>query len=392
MSTTAPTRDLTQPITAGIVAALTGFASSFVLVLAGFAAVGASPEQAASGLFALCLAQCALACLLSWRTGRPLSFVWSTPGAALLVAAQGRTGSYEAAVGAFLVCAALFVVTGAWPWLARLVRRVPPPVAGALLAGVLFPLCLAPVTALQVQPLAAVAVAGVWLVLRRVRPALAVPAAMVVALAATLLSLDGTPALDWAPRLVPVLPEADPFVIVSLGVPLYVVTMAGQNIPGFTILETLGYRDVPTGRVLVGAGVGSAGAALFGGHAVNLSALAAGIIAGPGASRDPSRRWIAAVAGGAGYLALGLLAAPIAGLVGSTDPVLVEAVAGLALLDSFVGGLVSALADAPQRVTAALTFAVVASGVAFGGVGSAFWGLVVGLVVFWWVRRPATSS
>jgi benzoate membrane transport protein len=383
-----------QPVGAGAIAAVTGFASSFVLVLAGFTAVGASPEQAASGLLALCLAQCFLAVVLSWRTRQPLSFVWSTPGAALLVAAQGRTGSIESAVGAFLLCALLVVVTGAWPALARLVRRVPTPVAGALLAGVLFPLCLAPVTAVRVDPLAAVLVVLVWLVLRRLRPPLAVPAAMVVALVATVLSLDGSPALEWVPRLAVVTPDLDPFVLVSLGIPLYVVTMAGQNIPGFTILESLGYDRVPTGRVLVGAGLGSAGAAVFGGHAVNLSALAAGIIAGPSAGPDPARRWIAAVSGGAGYLVLGLLAAPIAGLVGSTDPVLVEAVAGLALLDSFIGGLVSALADPAHRLTAALTFAVVASGVTFAGIGSAFWGLVAGLVVFWWTRpvTPVTPA
>ncbi|WP_203417592.1 benzoate/H(+) symporter BenE family transporter [Kineococcus radiotolerans] len=389
-----PRPPLTQPLAAGAVAAVTGFASSFVLVLAGLAAVGATPAQAASGLLALCLVQCALAVVLSRWTRLPLSFVWSTPGAALLVAAEGRAGSLGAAVGAFLLSALLVVVTGAWPALARLVRRVPTPVAGALLAGVLLPLCLAPVSAVRADPVAGLAVAAVWLVLRRVRRAFAVPAAMLVALAFTAAALPGTATLEWVPRLVPVAPELDPSVVVSLGVPLYVVTMAGQNIPGFTILETLGHRRVPTGRVLVGAGLGSGAAAVFGGHAVNLSALAAGIIAGPGAGKDPSRRWIAAVAGGAGYLVLGLLAAPIAGLVGSTDPVLVEAVAGLALLDSFVGGLVSALDDAGQRVTAALTFVVVASGVSFAGVGSAFWGLLVGLLVFPLARpaRPAASA
>jgi benzoate membrane transport protein len=356
-------------------------------VLAGLTAAGATPAQAASGLLALCLAQGLLAGLLSWRTRQPLSFVWSTPGAALIVAAQGRTGSFEAAVGAFLLCAALLVVTGAWPRLANLVRHVPVPVSGALLAGVLLPLCLAPVTAVRAEPVAALAVVVVWLVLRRHAPAWAVPAAMAVALVGTAVLLGGGVALDWVPRLLPVVPEVDPFVIVSLGVPLYVVTMAGQNVPGFAILETLGYREVPVGRVLLGSGLGSAAAAFFGGHAVNLSALAAGIIAGPGAAADPRRRWVAAVSGGGGYLVLGLLATPIAQFVGSGDPVLVEAVAGLALLASFAGGLTSALAEPSQRVTAALTFAVVASGVSFGGVGSAFWGLLAGLVVFWWSRQ-----
>ena len=383
--------ELARPVVAGVVAALTGFASSFVLVLAGLTAAGASPAQAASGLLALCLAQGLLACLMSWRTGQPLSFVWSTPGAALIVAAQGRTGSFAAAVGAFLLCALLLVITGAWPWLANLVRRVPAPVSGALLAGVLLPLCLAPVTAVRREPVAALAVVVVWLVLRRYAAAWAVPAAMVVGLLGTAWLLEGGIALEWAPRLLAVVPAFDPFVIVSLGVPLYVVTMAGQNVPGFAILDTLGYRDVPVARVLVGSGVGSAVAAFFGGHAVNLSALAAGIIAGPGASADPRRRWVAAVAGGGGYLVLGLLATPIAEFVGNGDPVLVEAVAGLALLSSFAGGLTSALSDPRHRVTAGLTFAVVASGVTFAGVGSAFWGLAAGLLVFWWSRERAVT-
>ncbi|WP_432523506.1 benzoate/H(+) symporter BenE family transporter [Kineococcus sp. SYSU DK006] len=353
-----------------------------MLVLAGLSAVGATPAQAASGLLVLCLVQGALACLLSWRTRRPLSFVWSTPGAALLVAAQGRTGSFAAAVGAFALCGLLLVVTGCWPRLAALVRRVPVPVSGALLAGVLLPLCLAPVDAVREQPLAALAVVAVWLLLRRTGSGWAVPAAMLVALAGTALSVQTAPAPEWLPRLVPVLPALDPFVLVSLGVPLYVVTMAGQNVPGLAVLHTLGHRDLPVGRVLAGSGVGTLLAAPFGGHAVNLSALAAGIIAGPGAARDPGRRWIAAVGGGAAYLLLGLLATPVAGFVGGTSPVLVEAVAGLALLDSFAGGLVSALEQPQQRLTAAATFAVVASGVSPAGVGSAFWGLLAGLGLF----------
>ncbi len=200
---------LSQPLTAGAVASVTGFASSFVLVLAGLAAVGASPAQAASGLLALCLAQFVLAALLSWRTRLPLSFVWSTPGAALLVAAQGRTGSLGAAVGAFLLCALLVVVTGAWPALARLVRRVPTPVAGALLAGVLFPLCLAPVTAVRRTPVVAVLV--VWCGSRcdggdRCSPC---PPRWSSRSPRPSRPAHGA-ALHWVPTLTPVLPQFDP--------------------------------------------------------------------------------------------------------------------------------------------------------------------------------------
>ena len=156
-----------QPIIAGVIGALTGFASSFALVIAGLLAVGATPEEAASGLLALCIAQALLAGFLSWRSRLPLSFAWSTPGAALLVAAEGSTGSYGAAIGAFIVCGLLILVSGLWGRLGRAMTRIPMPLAGAMLAGILFPICIAPVTAVIEEPLLAAPVIVVWLLLVR---------------------------------------------------------------------------------------------------------------------------------------------------------------------------------------------------------------------------------
>lgn len=381
-----------QPIIAGVIGALTGFASSFALVIAGLLAVGASPAEAASGLLVLCVAQAVLAGLLSWRFRLPLSFAWSTPGAALLVAAEGTAGSYGAAIGAFIVCGVLIVVSGLWPWLGRAMTRIPMPLAGAMLAGILFPICIAPVTAVLQEPLLAAPVVIVWLLLVRWLPRWAVPAAMLVAIVGVVISADD----DWmlgatlTPGFTLTLPQFDPLLIVSLGVPLYIVTMAGQNVPGFAVLTTLGYRGVPARTVLAASGAATVLTAPFGGYALNLAAITAALMAGPDSHPDPARRWVAPVAGGATYVLLGLSAGVATALVAAAPPILIIAVAGLALFGAFSTGIVSAFETPETRLTAAVTLIVVASGIVVLGIGSAFWGLIVGALVML-VTRPRSS-
>lgn len=383
-----------QPIIAGVIGALTGFASSFALVIAGLIAVGASPEEAASGLLILCIAQALLAGLLSWRFRLPLSFAWSTPGAAVLVAAQGVTDDYGAAIGAFLVCGALLAITGLWPALGRVMTRIPMPIAGAMLAGILVPICIAPVTALIEQPVLAAPVIVVWLVLLRFATRWAVPAAMLVAIVGIVIT--GADAVAEAP-LAPVLaltpPAFDAAVIVSLGVPLFIVTMAGQNVPGFAVLSTLGYREVPARAILTSSGAATVLAAPFGGFALNLAAITAALMGGPDAHPDPSRRFIAPIAGGATYILLGLAAGAATALVTAAPPILIIAVAGLALFSALASGLVAAFEPPDTRVVAAVTLVVVASGVVVAGIGSAFWGLAAGSIVMLVTRtrspRPA---
>ena len=384
---------LLQPIAAGLIGAITGFASTFAIVIAGLTAVGASEQQAASGLLILCLTLGALSIGLSWRYRLPLSFAWSTPGAALLVAAQATTGDFGAAVGAFIVCGALIVLSGLWPAVGRAITRIPRPIAGAMLAGILFPICLAPVTASVQEPLLALPIIIVWLVLYRLAPRWAVPGAIVVTAIVVGLSV-GTGWLTGAvvvPRLEFVVPVFDPAVMVSLGVPLFVVTMAGQNVPGFAVLATFGYTAPKTAPILVGSGLLSAGGAVFGGHAINLAALTAAITAGPDAHPDPGRRWIGPVAGGSFYLMLGLTAGLATSLVAASPPVLIATVAGLALLGALISAISAALDEAPHRLPAIVTFLVVASGITVLGIGSAFWGLLVGGVVAAWLgwRRRA---
>jgi len=372
---------ISQPISAGIVASITGFASSFALLIAGLRAVGATEAEAASGLLVLCVFQGLLAIGLSLRYRLPLSFAWSTPGAALLVAAHKTTGDFHAAVGAFLLCGVLLLATGLWPWLARTMTRIPRPIASAMLAGILFPICLAPVQAAVQLPLLALPPIVVWLVLTRLAPRWAVAGAVVVTAVAVVLSGPHIAAAHLLPTIRLVAPTFEPFVLVGLGIPLYIVTMAGQNVPGFAVLRTFGYEHPPARAMLTATGVATSIGSVFGAYTLNLSAITAAMMAGPDADPDPDRRWIATVSSGSAHLVIGLGAGAATALVSASPPILIEAVAGLALLGALISSVTAALDDAEHRIVAIVTFLVVASGIQLVNIGSAFWGLVVGAIV-----------
>lgn len=376
-----------QPIGAGLVGALTGFASSFALVVAGLQAVGASAADTASGLLMLCVLQGALAIVLGVRFRMPLSFAWSTPGAAVLVAAEATTGDFRAAVGAFVLCGVLLLVTGLWPALARAVTRIPKPIASAMLAGILFPICVAPVLAAVQLPALGLPVVIVWLVFARLAPRWAVPAAVLATVVVVIASGEGADlaSAPLAPVLTITWPVFDPLVLVSLGVPLYVVTMAGQNVPGFEVLKTFGYPHPPARAILTSTGAATLVGSVLGAYTLNLAAITAAMMAGPDAHPDRERRWIASVTGGICYLVLGLGAGAATALVTVTPPLLITAVAGLALFGAFATATTGALEEPATRIVAVVTFLVVASQVSVAGIGSAFWGLVVGGVAMLWL-------
>jgi len=385
---------------AGIVTALVGFTSTFAVVLSGLRAVGANPEQASSGLLALCLAVGAGGVLLAWRSRLPATLAWSTPGAALLAVAGIPDGGWAAAVGAFLVTGVLIAVTGMVRPLGRLISSIPTPLAQAMLAGVLLPLCLAPVEALQTAPLLVVPVLLCWLVLSRFAPRWSVPGALAVALAGIVVQLvvegravpaDGLlPAMEWTT------PSWSLGAVAGIALPLYIVTMASQNVPGVAVLGSFGYRAPWRASMLV-TGAGTLLAAPFGGHAINLAALSAalaageeagadrgevdGVAAGEEAGADRGRRWVAGVVSGLAYLLLGAFSAGLAALVAAAPQGVLEAVAGLALLGTLAGSAASALAEPGERTGAVVTFLVAASGMSFMGIGAAFWALLAGLLV-----------
>jgi benzoate membrane transport protein len=332
----------------------------------------------------------------------PIAVAWSTPGAALLAATGVVTGGFAAAVGAFIAAGALVVVSGLWKPLGRAVLAIPAPLANAMLAGVLLSFCIAPVKAVAEVPMLALPVVIGWVVVTRFARLYAAPAAVLIAALMYALAAFGVlpggavsavaplaggwqwPALEW------VTPVFSWSAMVSIALPLFLVTMASQNIPGFTVLRANGYAP-PSSPLLVGTGISTLIAAPFGGHAVNLAAITAAICAGPDAHPDPRQRYIAAVTSGAAYVAMGILAPFAAGFITASPPILIEAVAGLALFGAF-GSSALAFLNAPKERDAALvTFVTTASGFSVFGIGAAFWGLVAGGAVLALQRwgRPA---
>ncbi|WP_341702457.1 benzoate/H(+) symporter BenE family transporter [Ferrovibrio sp.] len=366
-------------IAAGLLAAFVGFASSFAVIVKGLTAVGATPAQAASGLMALSIAMGLCAVILSLKTRLPVSIAWSTPGAALLATTGMAEGGFAAAIGAFLVCSALIVLAGLWRSLGRWVAAVPAALANAMLAGVLLGLCLAPVKAVIQAPAMGLAIVIAWAVTAKLRRLYAVPVAVLVAalLIATTTTFPAGSLGDLWPRAEIVMPQFPLSAMIGIALPLFIVTMASQNIPGIAILNANGYRPAP-GPLFTTTGIFSLLAAPFGGHGVNLAAITAALCAGEEAGPDPKARYWAAAISGFAYILLGLGAQAATAFMTAAPPILIEAVAGLALLGAFGTALLGAMKEAEDREAAVMTFLVTASGLSFFGIGGAFWGLAAG--------------
>lgn len=364
--------------TGGLVA-LVGYASSVAVVIQGLAAVGADTAQITSGLVAVGFSMGLSAIWLAWTQRKPISVAWTTPGMALLAATGPVAGGFPAAVGAFLTVGALIMVAGLWRPLGRWIAAIPKPLANGMLAGLLLKLCLAPFMAIGQAPGLGLLVLATWAIVGRFARLYAVPAAVAVALAAMAMNppVSGALPADPWPTLSLVAPAFTWEALVGLALPLFVVTMASQNIPGLAVLATFGYTPrVPP--AFLATGFASALTAPLGAPTVNLAAITAAMCAGPDADPRPERRWQAAVTGGVGYIALTALAAVTATLVTRSPPILIEAVAGLALIGAFGGSLLAAVQAEEERIPALVTLLVTASGLSFFGVGSAFWGLLFG--------------
>ena len=380
---------MAQPIMAGILAAIVGYASTFTLVLAGLAAVGASPAQAGSGLFSVCIALGVLNIAISWRTRMPISIAWSTPGAAFLLTAGEPVGGYAAVTGAFLMTAALIVLAGVWKPFARAVGAIPPAIANAMLAGVLLPLCLAPLKAIEAMPWLTLPIIVVWVISLRYARRYAVPLAVLVT--AVILGMtshmpEGALASGW-PSLTPIMPVFTLDAFIRIALPLFIITMASQNLPGLAVMMANGFKLDPA-PTFVSTGLASAVTAAFGGHTVNLAAITAAICAGPEAHPDPQRRWVAPVAAGVTYLFLALIAGLAAAFIAASPPLLIQTVAGLALLTSLASALAAALSRDEDRLPGIVTFVTAASGITLVGIGAAFWGLIGGLALMLVQKAP----
>lgn len=372
-----------QALFMGVLTAFVGFASSFAVVLHGLQAVGATEAQAASGLMALSVSLGICAIVLSVTSRLPISMAWSTPGGALLAATGVVEGGFNAAVGAFIICALLIVIAGLFKPLGRAVAAIPAPLANAMLAGVLIGLCFAPVKAVGFNPLLGLPIVLAWIVVGAFKRLWAVPAALAAFVLVVVFGVDvPVGALDTVKRsLVPtvafVMPVFNVPAFVSIALPLFIVTMASQNIPGIAVMKVNGYETKP-GPLFASTGFFSLLSAPFGGHAVNLAAITAAMCAGPDAHPDPKRRYWAVIVCGVCYLILGPLAGAVTASVALAPPILIQAVAGLALVGAFSGSAMAAFQAPDTREAAAITFLVTASGVSFGGISGAFWGLLAG--------------
>ncbi|HWD68725.1 MAG TPA: benzoate/H(+) symporter BenE family transporter [Solirubrobacteraceae bacterium] len=369
-------------VLAGIVAALVGFTGAFAVVLTGLERVGATPVEAASGLLAVTATGAIGTIFLATRHRMPIMLAWSTPGAALLASTGIIHGGWPAAIGAFLMAGVLIVLTGAWPWLGELIASIPTPIAQAMLAGIVLELCLTPVRGFVAHPAEVGPIVLVWLAFRRIEPKWAAPAAFGAALIVIAIVAAGKGGVHGSllPHIRWTSPQFTSAGLLSLGLPLYVVTMAGQNVPGTAVLATYDYQ-VPWREAMATTGVGTLIGACAGGHAINLAAISAALVTAPEADPDPRTRWTAAAATGWTFLLFALLSGALATLIAVASPDVIGAVAGLALLGTLASSLAGALSVDHEREGAAITFVIAASGASFLGVGSAFWALLAGLAV-----------
>ena len=372
-----------QSVVMGLLTAFVGFSSSFAVVLHGLKGVGASDAEAASALMALSIAMGLCAIVLSLRTRMPISIAWSTPGAAFLATAGPLEGGFAVAVGAFVVTAVLIVAAGLFKPLSRAVSAIPTPLANAMLAGVLIGLCFAPVKAVAFNPWFGLPIVIAYFLGGAVNRLAAIPAALVAFVLVIAFGVempDGALAGVWSaivPAPVFVTPQFTLSGLISVALPLFIITMASQNIPGITVLRVNGYEPV-AGPLFTITGIFSLLSAPFGGHAVNLAAITAAMCAGEDAHRDPARRYWAAIIAGIGYVLIGLAAGAVTAFVALSPTILIEAVGGLALIAAFSGSAMAAFKEPETREAAAVTFLVTASGVSFAGVSGAFWGLLAG--------------
>ena len=368
--------------TAGFVAVLVGFTSSVAIVFQAAQAFQATPAQITSWMWALGLGMGLCSLVPSLLLRKPVMVAWSTPGAAVLASA-GLSGGFSMAeaVGAFMVCAVLITLAGVTRWFERVMNRIPTEIAAALLAGVLARFGMQAFAAAETALPLVLLMLGAYLVARRWIPRYAV--VITLALAIAFVALRGE--MSWSAirfeLAMPVFtaPQFTLSAAISLALPLFVVTMASQNLPGVAVIRATGY-DLPISRLITMTGLATLVLAPFGGYALNFSAITAAICMGPEAHPDRDKRYTAAVSCGLLYVVIGIFGAVVTGLLTAFPKELVVAIAGLALLGTIGNGLAAALRDEPHREAALITFLVTLSGVVVAGVGSAFWGVVAGSI------------
>nr|WP_314487361.1 benzoate/H(+) symporter BenE family transporter [uncultured Pseudomonas sp.] len=377
-------------VVAGFIAMMTGYTSSLVLMFQAGQAAGLSSGQISSWIWSLSIGMAVCSIGLSLRYRTPITIAWSTPGAALLITSLGGV-RYDEAIGAYITCAVLVIICGMTGSFERLVKRIPASLAAALLAGILFKIGSEIFVAAQHRTGLVIGMFATYLIVKRLTPRYAVLAALVIGTLLSgllgLLDFSGF-ALEVA---VPVwtTPSFSLAATISIGIPLFVVAMTSQNMPGIAVLRADGYT-VPASPLITTTGVASLLLAPFGSHGINLAAISAAICTGPHAHEDPKKRYTAAMWCGIFYGIAGIFGATLAALFASLPKELVLSIAALALFGSIINGLTIAMSETKEREAALVTFMVTASGMTLFSVGSAFWGIVAGvltLMILNWKAR-----
>lgn len=384
-----------QTVSTGFVVAIVGFFSSFPIVLQGLDAMGADAQQSASGLMAAAMSMGLAGILLSLWTRQPVSVAWSTPGVALLAVSAAPPGGFEGAVGAFLIAGLLTLVAGLYRPLGRLAASIPAPLAQAMLSGVLLSICIVPFQAAAQTPWTALPIILTWFLMSRIKRLVAVPAAVLMAAFIVLYTSDfNVPLPDVLfTELQIIRPSFSLEAVIGISIPLFIVTMVTQNIPGIAVMKSYGYTPEP-GPLLSTVGGASILSSLIGAPATCLAAITAAMCSNDESHPDPSQRYWSAAMGGAFYCILGIFAAIITTFAAAAPPLVMGTLAGIALLGVFASSALSAFDNEKYREAAAITFLVTASGITVFGLGAAVWGLVAGGIaqVLKESTRPGASS
>jgi benzoate membrane transport protein len=366
-------------IASAVVAAVVGFGGTLALIIAAARALGATQAETASWVTAICLAMFVATGYLSWRYKMPIISAWSTPGLALMGGSIGF--SMQQAVGAFIVTAIAIIITGLIKPVSAFVSRIPASIASGMLAGVLFAFLTGAARTIPEDPFFVLPLVALFFIIRLFNPAMAVLAALFGGVLYAFLSgrVPSIPNIELS-TLTMIMPVFDVRAMIGLALPLYLVTMASQNLPGFAVLRAAGYEP-PTSAALLVTGLVSLISAPFGGHTSNMAAISAAICTGPDAHPDPEKRWLTGPFYALSYLIFAIFGASLVALFAVLPAPLIALVAGLALIGAFTNALALALKIEHERLAAIVTFAVTASGITIGGIGAAFWALVAGLVV-----------
>lgn len=366
-------------IASAVVAAVVGFGGTLALIIAAAQALSATQAETASWVTAICLCMFFATGYLSWRYRMPIITAWSTPGLALIGGSIGFT--IQQAVGAFIVTAIAIIITGLARPISTLVSRIPASIASGMLAGVLFAFLIGAARTIPVDPLFVLPLVLLFFVIRLFNPAMAVLAVLFGGVLYAFLSgrVASVPAIELS-TLTIIMPVFDMQAMIGLALPLYLVTMASQNLPGFAVLRAAGYEP-PTAAALQVTGLVSLISAPFGAHTSNMAAISAAICTGPDAHPDPDKRWLTGPFYALSYLIFAIFGASLVALFAVLPAPLIALVAGLALIGAFVNALTLSLKVEHERLAAIVTFAVTASGITIAGIGAAFWALVAGLLV-----------